>query len=114
MGYPLPMATRSAKAGAAPPDPAKLKRESAGRYATGDGRFTAEQSSGGWMVVDGEQSDELGLPLVRGPFSTLDEARAAMAAARRGPAPISQPRRAECGAAQAVPPAGNGTGPAEG
>jgi len=41
------------------------------------------------MVVDNEQANELGLPLVRGPFGTLDETRAAMAAARRGPAPIS-------------------------
>jgi ribosomal protein S18 acetylase RimI-like enzyme len=84
------MAPRSSRAaGASPPDPAKLKRESAGRYATGDGRFTVEQSSGGWMVVDGEQTDELGLPLVRGPFPTLDDARTAMEAARHNPAPIS-------------------------
>jgi hypothetical protein len=31
---------------------------------TGDGRFTVEQSSNGWMVVDAEQANELGLPLV--------------------------------------------------
>ena len=85
------MAARSTKAGvpAAPPDPSKLKRESAGRYVTGDGRFTVEQSSNGWMVVDAEQANELGLPLVRGPFATLDEARTGMEHARRGPAPIS-------------------------
>ena len=85
------MATRSTKATAPspPPDPSKLKRESAGRYVTADGRFTVEQSSGGWMVSDSEQMNELGLPLVRGPFATLDEARAGMENARRGPAPIS-------------------------
>jgi ribosomal protein S18 acetylase RimI-like enzyme len=85
------MAARSTKAGvpAAPPDPSKLKRESAGRYVTGDGRFTVEQSSNGWMVVDAEQANELGLALVRGPFATLDEARTGMEHARRGPAPIS-------------------------
>ncbi|TAK01486.1 MAG: GNAT family N-acetyltransferase [Chloroflexota bacterium] len=85
------MPARSTKAGtpATPPDPTKLKRESAGRYVSGDGRFSVEQSSGGWMVSDAEQSNELGLPLVRGPFATLDEARAAMTVARRGPAPIS-------------------------
>jgi ribosomal protein S18 acetylase RimI-like enzyme len=56
---------------------------------TGDGRFTVEQSSNGWMVVDAEQANELGLPLVRGPFATLDEARTGMEHARRGPASIS-------------------------
>jgi GNAT superfamily N-acetyltransferase len=85
------MAARSTKAGApaSRPDPSKLKRESAGRYVTGDGRFTVDQSSGGWMVSDAEQTNELGLPLVRGPFATLDEARNGMEAARSGPAPIS-------------------------
>jgi GNAT superfamily N-acetyltransferase len=85
------MAARSTKSGAPapPPDHAKLKRESAGRYVTGDSRFTVDQAAGGWMVSDAEQTNELGLPLVRGPFATLDEARAGMAAARRGPAPIS-------------------------
>lgn len=85
------MAARSTKAGApaSPPDPSKLKRESAGRYVTGDGRFSVDQASGGWMVSDSEQTNELGLPLVRGPFATLDEARDGMEAARRGPAPIS-------------------------
>src|SRR3990172_3649427 len=85
------MAARSTKAGApaSRPDPSKLKRESAGRYVTGDGRFTVDQSSGGWMVSDAEQTNELGLALVRGPFATLDEARQGMEGARRGPAPIS-------------------------
>ena len=82
------MAGRS-KAPAPPPDPTKLKRESAGRYVSGDARFVVQQSSGGWMVEDAEQANELGLPLVRGPFGTLDDAREAMETARRGPAPIS-------------------------
>lgn len=66
-----------------------LKRERAGTYRTRDGRFTVEQSSSGWLLIDGEQSDELGLPLARGPFATLDEARAAISAARTGPRPKS-------------------------
>ena len=66
-----------------------LKRESAGRYRTTDGRFGVEQASGGWMVVDGEQTNELGLALVRGPFGSLDEARAAIEEARSGPPPTS-------------------------
>jgi ribosomal protein S18 acetylase RimI-like enzyme len=70
-------------------DPDALKRESPGSYRTGDGRFTAEQDSGRWMVVDAEQHDDLGLPLVRGPFETLGQARAAIAQARSEPAPAS-------------------------
>jgi ribosomal protein S18 acetylase RimI-like enzyme len=67
------------------PDPEKLKRETAGRYVSTDGRFTVEQSSGRWLTIDAETTDELGLLLVRGPFATLDEARAAVTAAREGP-----------------------------
>jgi ribosomal protein S18 acetylase RimI-like enzyme len=37
------------------------------------------------MTVDAETTDDLGLPLVRGPFATLDEARAAVATAREAP-----------------------------
>jgi GNAT superfamily N-acetyltransferase len=73
----------------APASETSLKRESAGRYASRDGRFSVEQASGRWMLVDGESTDDLGLPLVRGPFATLDEARDAMETARSGPAPTS-------------------------
>jgi ribosomal protein S18 acetylase RimI-like enzyme len=67
-----------------------LKRETAGRYRTSDGRFMIEQASGRWMVADEEQTDELGLALLRGPFATLDEARSGIQAARSGPRPTSQ------------------------
>ena len=67
----------------------KLKRERAGTYRTADGRFSVEQASSGWLLLDDEQADELGLPLARGPFATLDEARAAIRSARSGPRPIS-------------------------
>jgi ribosomal protein S18 acetylase RimI-like enzyme len=67
----------------------RLKRETAGRYVSADGRFAVEQSSGRWMTVDSEATDDLGLPLVRGPFATLDEARAAIAEART--APVAKP-----------------------
>jgi ribosomal protein S18 acetylase RimI-like enzyme len=70
-------------------DDEKLKRERAGTYRTADGRFTIEQSATGWLLLDSEQTNELGLPLARGPFGTLDEARAAVADARSGPRPIS-------------------------
>lgn len=82
------MPARTKKA-AAPPDPTKLSRETAGRYVSGDGRFAVEKGSAGWMVVDAEQRNDFGLPLVRGPYDTLDEAKAAVETAREGPAPTS-------------------------
>ena len=72
-----------------PPSADTLKRERAGTYLTLDGRFTVEQSSSGWLVFDAEQSDDLGLPLARGPFPTLDGAKAVLGEARSGPAPTS-------------------------
>ena len=83
-------------------DDEKLKRERAGTYVTADGRFTVEQSTSGWLVLDAEQTNELGLPLARGPFTTLDEARGAIGNARTGPRPISdldEHRRAKHAAA---------------
>jgi len=75
-------------------DPSALKRVEAGAYRSGDGRFMVQQASGRWLVTDEAQHDDLGLPLVRGPFGTLDEARAAIAEARSEPAPASDlPRR---------------------
>jgi hypothetical protein len=72
------------KAAAAPPDdPDKLQRQAAGEYRSADGRFTVRNDGGRWFLLDGEQSDELGQPLVRGPYGTLDDARAQLAAARQ-------------------------------
>lgn len=68
------------KAGADPDD--ALKRLGGGRWSTRDGRFTIEPQSGTWVVIDAEQTDELGLPLVRGPFASLNAAKAAISAAR--------------------------------
>lgn len=85
-----PPTGKSARAGVETPQSGdKLKRERAGTYRSGDGRFNVEQSSSGWLLLDAEQSDELGLPLARGPFATLDEARAAISPARSGPRPMS-------------------------
>ncbi len=89
-----PRAKKPSKAEA----PDALKRERAGTYRSIDGRFTVEQSSSGWLVLDGEQADELGLPLARGPFGTLDAAKAAIADARSSAAPRSGLR------AQRMPP----------
>jgi len=89
-------ATRGAESKATSADGGALKRERAGVYRTKDGRFAVEQASSGWMVLDGEEANELGLPLARGPFDTLDAAREAIAVARSGPAPVSdiEPRQA--------------------
>jgi hypothetical protein len=64
------------------PDDASLKRLGGGRWQTRDARFTIEPQSGTWVVVDAEQTDDLGLPLVRGPFPSLTAAKAAIGEAR--------------------------------
>ncbi|HLX35879.1 MAG TPA: GNAT family N-acetyltransferase [Candidatus Limnocylindrales bacterium] len=88
-------------------DAEKLRREGAGRYVSADGRFTVEQSSGRWLAIDAETTDDLGLPLVRGPFATLDDARAAIGEARSGPPPSSDlPKRAAPGPRSGRRPAG--------
>lgn len=66
-----------------------LKRLGGGRWQTRDERFTIEPQAGTWAVVDAEQTDDLGLPLVRGPFKSLTAAKAAIAAARGEAAPSS-------------------------
>ncbi len=66
-----------------------LKRLGGGRWATKDGRFTIEPQGGTWSLVDVEQTDELGLPLVRGPYRSLTAAKEAIAEARGGDAPAS-------------------------
>jgi hypothetical protein len=66
-----------------------LKRLGGGRWQTRDGRFSIEPQSGSWVVVDAEQTDDLGLQLVRGPFVSLAAAREAIEAARSGEAPVS-------------------------
>jgi hypothetical protein len=67
-----------------------LKRLGGGRWQTKDERFTVEPQSGTWALVDAEQTDELGLPLVRGPFPSLTAAKEAIEAAREG-APAASP-----------------------
>ena len=87
-----------------------LKRLGGGRWQTRDERFTIEPQSGTWVVVDGEQTDELGLPLVRGPFASLGEAKAAIELARDGEPAVSPlvARAAELkkrsGTTKSVPP----------
>ena len=78
----------------AKPDDGSLKRLGGGRWETRDTRFSIEPQSGTWVVVDAEQVDELGLPLIRGPFGSLNAAKDAIAAAREaGPAVSPQASR---------------------
>jgi GNAT superfamily N-acetyltransferase len=102
--------------GKPPPSDDDLKRERAGTYRTRDGRFTVEQSSSGWLVLDAEQIDELGLPLARGPFPTLDGAKAALPEARSGAAPRPRstiaPRAHRAGKLRALPSADSARTPA--
>jgi len=91
---------------AKPIDPTAFKRDDAGIYRSGDGRFTIEQASGRWLVLDAEQQDDLGLPLVRGPYDTLAAARAGAEAARSGPAPASDLPARLADRARGRPPAG--------
>jgi hypothetical protein len=72
-----------------PEDDRSLKRLGGGRWQTRDERFTIEPQSGTWVLVDSEQTDDLGLPLVRGPFRSLTEAKAAVEGARGAAAPES-------------------------
>ncbi len=67
-----------------------LKRLGGGRWQTRDERFTIEPQSGTWAVLDAEQTDDLGLPLVRGPFKSLTAAKEAIAEARTAAAPTSR------------------------
>jgi hypothetical protein len=57
-----------------------LRRERAGRYRSADDRFVIEGSGGLWYLTDDFRRDELGQPMVIGPFASLAEARDGMAA----------------------------------
>ena len=65
------------------PDPNALTRRQAGAYRTADERFEVRTSGVGWMLIDTVESDELGQPLTRGPYPTLDAVREALPEARR-------------------------------
>jgi dihydrofolate reductase len=77
-------------------DDSSLRRLGGGRWQTRDERFTIEPQSGTWVVVDAEETDDLGLPLVRGPFPSLTAAKDAITGARSGgPSESPLPARAE-------------------
>jgi hypothetical protein len=89
-------------------DDTSLRRLAGIGWQTRDGRFTIETASGTWSLLDAEQTDDLGLPLVRGPFRSLTEAKDAIGQARSsGPATSSLGARkpAVAKAPPAKPPA---------
>jgi len=87
-----------------------LKRIGGGRWETKDGRFQIEPQSGTWVIVDTAQTNEFGLPLVRGPFPSLTAAKTAIETERdSGPATSPLAGRLEQ-AAKAEPPR-KATGP---
>ncbi|MFL5722001.1 MAG: hypothetical protein ACJ78H_01300 [Chloroflexota bacterium] len=67
-----------------------LKRLGGGRWETRDGRFQIEPESGTWVIVDTTQTNEFGLPLVRGPFPSLGAAKQAIETARED-GPVESP-----------------------
>ena len=67
-----------------------LKRLGGGRWETKDGRFQIEPQSGTWVIVDTTQTNEFGLPLVRGPFPSLTAAKEAIEDAREE-GPVESP-----------------------
>src|SRR3954463_666274 len=98
-----------AKTSAPDDEDAPLKRLGGGRWQTRDERFTIEPQSGTWVLVDAEQTDDFGMPLVRGPFPSLTSAKDAISGARsaapatsplagrldkRGDVPAGRPRKA--------------------
>jgi ketosteroid isomerase-like protein len=110
-----------------PPEPDALVREQAGRYRSGDGRFTVRQDGGEWFVTDSQQANEFGLEMVLGPFATIALAREAMASQREHPAgtrpgaairPITSASRGQSsekkptGATPLRPPSASGKQPA--
>jgi hypothetical protein len=94
-------------------DDGSLKRLGGGRWQTRDERFSIEPQSGTWVVVDAEQTDDLGLPLVRGPFRSLTDAKDAIADARSSP-PAASPLADRIGRRKATPEAPAPERPARG
>jgi hypothetical protein len=80
-----------------------LKRIGGGRWETRDGRFQIEPQSGTWVIVDTTQTNEFGLPLVRGPFPSLTAAKEAIETAR-DEGPVTSPLAGRIGEAAKAEP----------
>jgi hypothetical protein len=90
-----------------------LRRLGGGRWETKDGRFQIEPQSGTWVIVDTTQTNEFGLPLVRGPFPSLTASREAIEVAR-GEGAVTSPLADRIEQARAEPAAGAKKKPDEG
>jgi hypothetical protein len=66
-------------------DPDRLVRQKAGGYQTADERFVVQGSASRWFLTDQQHTDELGQPLIHGPYANLDELKASLPDARRQP-----------------------------
>ena len=80
-----------------------LKRIGGGRWETRDGRFQIEPQSGTWVIVDTTQTNEFGLPLVRGPFPSLTAAKGAIEASREE-GPVESPLAGRIDKSSAIAP----------
>jgi len=89
-------------------EPDALRRLGGGRWETKDGRFQIEPQSGTWVIVDATQTNEFGLPLVRGPYPSLTAAREAIEIARRS-GPVESPLADRIGKAASTPAAAPST-----
>jgi hypothetical protein len=61
-------------------DPRRLVKREDG-YVSEDGRFEVSGAAASWYLADAARLDPLGLPSISGPYRTLGEVRAAVAAA---------------------------------
>ena len=89
----MPMPAKRAKRAPAEADPDRLVRQRAGIYRTEDERFEIQQTDNGWFLVDTTQANELGQPLMLGPFATLAAVKGALPDARTAKAAPKAPKR---------------------
>ena len=66
-----------------PPSENDLVRDRPGEYHSGDARFRVEQGEVGWFLIDTQQMNEFGQPLMHGPLATLVAVRQALPGARK-------------------------------
>ena len=83
----------------------KLRRERAGVYRTPDGRFEVVQESGAWFVTDSETVNELGQPVLLGPYPSMQASRAGIDELRAGAHRVAErPTRRKAASKPAPPP----------
>lgn len=83
-------------------DAPRLVRERAGRYRSGDERFSVQEEDGAWFVEDHAQLSGFGQPLILGPFASLKLARTAVEEAATKQLALKP--RASGGRAKPAPP----------